>query len=451
MQRVLRGARAARAIALVVLCTAVALVVAGTSSAATFGVAVGGSSTQTVGSNLPPGQGDPGSSTVQVSVSSDVGGANPNGTIVADTYKNLGDTATTTFHGDVSQGCLLVQGNQAIAVGKLPVSEQYLGFNQKLVDWTIAVVEDNGKPSAGLDRAATGLLFDTSGTKICNGTTSFASVISAWLDTGGVVDAGDYSFSYSDTLKNNPEKPDVSLTIADSAGLPVTVTDAPDPDGLDVTVGGTTGTVVLDTCGGYEVDVAAGTHAVVNCGSVILRVITGAAEVVLGDGVTIVSVPPGGKAEVSGDETSGFTVQNEGTTGIVVTVNGVAGTISPGQTAPVEAWVFQGFADPVANMPSLNKAKAGAALPLRWRLLDSSAAPVTTLAGASITVTPIDCSTHAPTGPTSVGSTVGAFQNLGAGFYQLNWKTLGSYAGTCRAMHLDVGDGVTHDVLFSFK
>jgi hypothetical protein len=445
------GGRAARAIVPVVLSAAVALVVAGTSSAATFSVSISGSSTQTVGSNLPPGQGDPGPSTVQVSVSSDVGGANPSGTIVAQTYTSVDLSSLTTFHGDVSQGCLLVQGNQSVAVGKLPVSEQF-PVGTKLIDWAIAVVEDNGAPSAGLDRAATGLLFDGSGTKICNGTTSFASVISTWLDSGGVVDSGDFSFSYSDTLDNNPEKSDVNLTVVDSAGLPVTVTDAPDPDGLDVTVGGTTGTVVLDTCAGYEVDVSAGSDALINCGSVIVKVITGEATVVLDGGATTVSVPTGGTAEVSGDASTGFTVQNEGGAPVTVTVDGTPSTVPSGQTGFAGGdWSFQGFIQPVTALPTLNPANAGSTLPFKWRLLEASGAPVTHLAQATLTVTARDCTTGAQTGSAQTTTILGGLQNLGNGYYQLNWKTPASYAGTCETTHLDVGLAATYDAAFRFK
>jgi hypothetical protein len=430
--------------ALLVLSASIALVLAGTSAAATFRIGISGSSTQTV-------VGDPGPSTVQVSAASGVGGANPSGTIIAQTYTSLDVSSLTTFHGDVSQGCLLVQGNQAVAVGMLPVSEQF-PVGSKVIEWAVAVVEDNGASSAGLDRAATGLLFDTSGTKVCNGTTSFASMISQWLDPGGVVDSGDYSFSYSDTLDGFPSNPDTTLTVVDSAGLPVTVTDEPDPRGLDVTAGAGTGTVKLDTCGGYEVDVAAGTDAHITCHSVIVEVVHGSAEIVLAGGFTTISVPQGGTVEVSGDETSGLTVQNLGTTPVGVTVNGVQGTIAPGTTAPVEAWAFLGFFDPVHNAPSVNPVKAGAAVPLKWRLLDSSGAPVTDLAAARLTVTGRNCTTGAAVGPTQPAKIVGpALQNLGGGYYQLNWKTLASYGGACETTHLDVGDGVTHDALFRFR
>ena len=307
-------------------------VLAGTSSAATFTVSVNGSSTQDLS-----GFGDPGPSSEQVSVTSNVGGANPSGTIVAQTYTSGDVSSLTTFHGDVSQGCVLVQGNQAAVIGKLPSGEQYqFGSpgHTHTVEWVEAAIQDNG---ASGDLSATGVLSvndatgDDLGADYCNGTKPFSD-LTAFLVPAA---PGDYSFSYGDTLDNNPEKHDVNLTIVDSAGLPVTVTDATDPAGLDVTVGGSSGTVVLDTCGGYPVDLDAGSELVVSCGSVILQVIHGAAEVVLGGGVTTISVPQGGAAEVGGDQASGFTVQNLVSTNVGIDVNGIESTVAPGQTAPV--------------------------------------------------------------------------------------------------------------------
>jgi hypothetical protein len=41
-------------------------------------------------------------------------------------------------------------------------------------------------------------------------------------------------------------------------------------------------------------------------------------------------------------------------------------------------------------------------------------------------------------------------QNLGSDRYQLNWKTNTAWAGSCKLMHLDFGDGIKHDAYFKF-
>jgi hypothetical protein len=80
-----------------------------------------------------------------------------------------------TFHGDVSEGCLLVTGNRAVAVGKLPPEEQ---FNVPppapqpfLIQYIAVVVDDHGPPSGGqpADMVAPLFLKATSAQALCAG------------------------------------------------------------------------------------------------------------------------------------------------------------------------------------------------------------------------------------------------------------------------------------------
>ena len=111
----------------------------------------------------------------------------------------------------------------------------------------------------------------------------------------------------------------------------------------------------------------------------------------------------------------------------------------------------RGFSQPTDNAPILNRLKAGQAVPLRWRVLDAAGVPVTSLAAAAITVTSLSC---------AVGSTIdqveepvagaSGLRNLGDGYYQINWKSPTTYAGSCKTLRLDIGDGVLHEALFQF-
>ena len=42
-------------------------------------------------------------------------------------------------------------------------------------------------------------------------------------------------------------------------------------------------------------------------------------------------------------------------------------------------------------------------------------------------------------------------QNLGDGYYQLNWKTPASYANSCKTVRLNLGEGIVHTALFKFR
>ncbi len=117
------------------------------------------------------------------------------------------------------------------------------------------------------------------------------------------------------------------------------------------------------------------------------------------------------------------------------------------------AYVFAGFARPVENGTVLNKAQAGQAIPIKWRLTDATGAPVTNLAAAPLTVTPIDCTTVTRLATVEeYASGASGLQYLGDGFYQVNWKTPKSAAGTCQQLRVELGEGpsVAHTALFRF-
>ena len=113
--------------------------------------------------------------------------------------------------------------------------------------------------------------------------------------------------------------------------------------------------------------------------------------------------------------------------------------------------VFTGFASPVSDEPTLNLAKAGQTIPLKWHLADASGHPITDLESVTVTVTGLTC----PAGTTTdaveeyTRGTSG-LQNLGDGYYQYNWATPKNYARSCKTMRLDLGDGVAHTALFQF-
>jgi len=126
-------------------------------------------------------------------------------------------------------------------------------------------------------------------------------------------------------------------------------------------------------------------------------------------------------------------------------------TVGPGESTDVTTWDFQGFEAPVDNPSVLNTAKAGRAIPLKWRLVDAGGTPVTTLATASVKASSLSCSLGStPDQLEEVAAGGSGLQNLGDGYYQLNWKAPKSYARSCKALHLDLGEGITRDAYFEF-
>jgi uncharacterized protein YjiK len=121
-------------------------------------------------------------------------------------------------------------------------------------------------------------------------------------------------------------------------------------------------------------------------------------------------------------------------------------------TVPVN-YAFTGFAQPVDNNGVLNLAKAGQAIALKWRLTDAHGSPVTNLDQGAVTVTATSLTCAAGTTVDAIeeyatGDT--GLQNLGNGYYQWNWKTPKTYAMSCKTLHVNVGDSLTHNALFQF-
>ena len=111
---------------------------------------------------------------------------------------------------------------------------------------------------------------------------------------------------------------------------------------------------------------------------------------------------------------------------------------------------FVGFERPVDN-GALNVAKAGRAIPLKWRLLDANGEPVTGLSSVRVTVAALACDLGTTQDLVEeYASGESGLQNLGDGHYQLNWKTPNSYANSCKTLRLDLGEGSARTAQFRF-
>jgi len=141
-----------------------------------------------------------------------------------------------------------------------------------------------------------------------------------------------------------------------------------------------------------------------------------------------------------------------GAKSLLLTGRDVAGNSTTISCPYVVAYVFDGFSSPVDNDGVINVARAGRAIPLRWRLTDASGLPVTDLATAAISARSLACA--AGTSQDLIEETTAggsSLQNLGDGYYQLGWKSPTSYGGSCKTLHLDLGEGITRTALFSFR
>lgn len=136
-----------------------------------------------------------------------------------------------------------------------------------------------------------------------------------------------------------------------------------------------------------------------------------------------------------------------------ITLNGEdnAGNTNSANCAYGVSYKFNGFFAPVDNPNWVNKVKAGQAIPLKWRLLDANDVPYTTLSSATMSVEGFTCSLGTSTDLLEeVAPGASGLQNLGDGYYQLNWKSPTSYAKSCKTLKLNIGEGSTHNANFEF-
>lgn len=127
-----------------------------------------------------------------------------------------------------------------------------------------------------------------------------------------------------------------------------------------------------------------------------------------------------------------------------------------GNSATAEAsyrviYGFSGFGAPVQNPEVLNVVKAGRSIPLRWRVIDASGAPVANLTSAVVSATAIGCPAATENRVGTYGGSNGQLQNLGNGYYELDWMAASSLRGSCRRLDVDLGDGQNHPALFKFN
>ena len=166
------------------------------------------------------------------------------------------------------------------------------------------------------------------------------------------------------------------------------------------------------------------------------------------------------------DTGSGLATAAGGTVGLdtasvgTKTVNAPTASDNVGHTsAPVSCsyqvvYGFAGLFAPIDRPNTMNVSKAGQSIPLKWRLTDAHGNPVLDLSSVTVTVSGLSCSLGASTDLVEEVAPGGSgLTNLGDGYYQINWKTPTSYAGSCKSLNLNLGEGEARTGLayISFK
>jgi predicted extracellular nuclease len=113
---------------------------------------------------------------------------------------------------------------------------------------------------------------------------------------------------------------------------------------------------------------------------------------------------------------------------------------------------WAGFFQPVGNLPELNVAKAGSAIPVKFSLGSNKGLNI--FASGYPQSIKIACDTLEPQDDikqTVTAGSSGLSYSAGNGQYNYVWKTDKSWGGTCRQLAVMLIDGTTHVANFEFK
>lgn len=123
--------------------------------------------------------------------------------------------------------------------------------------------------------------------------------------------------------------------------------------------------------------------------------------------------------------------------------------------SPRVRYAFEGFFSPIENPPAVNKANAGQAIPVKWRITDKDGNAISDPASfVSIKSYAVNCATFEGDPVNGVDESAAGssgLQYLGDGWWQFNWKTIKTYKGQCRTMVFTLDDQSEHTAKFSFK
>ena len=150
---------------------------------------------------------------------------------------------------------------------------------------------------------------------------------------------------------------------------------------------------------------------------------------------------------------SGGTINSVGT--FVVTCSGardLAGNTASTSVSYVVRYVFNGFAAPIRNHPTVNAVRAGQTVPVKFSLSGDFGLDV--LAGGSATSAIIGCASG-DVDPLEVtvnnpGASVFSYDPA-SDQYQFNWKTDRAWAGSCRRLIVRLDDGSVHTADFRLQ
>jgi Mg-chelatase subunit ChlD len=165
---------------------------------------------------------------------------------------------------------------------------------------------------------------------------------------------------------------------------------------------------------------------------------------------------PGGVANCTGAPLVGgfLDTRTVGTHTFTVTATDLAGNVTTKTVTYSVRFAFAGFKPPVDNPPTVNVAKAGSTIPLKWSLQNAAGqfiSDLDTVTSVSSEAIPCESGPADQIEETATEGLVALKYDAVANQFIYTWTTQKSWAGTCRRVFVAFSDGTERTADFKFK
>jgi hypothetical protein len=113
---------------------------------------------------------------------------------------------------------------------------------------------------------------------------------------------------------------------------------------------------------------------------------------------------------------------------------------------PPQTYPFRGFLSPYSNPPKVNVVKAGATLPLKFSLRGNRGLGI--LASGFPQAAKVSCNKPFTITGAATKTSGSLAYSAKTDVYTYSWKSVKSYAGTCRGVQVKLKDGTKHNLVF---
>jgi hypothetical protein len=140
-----------------------------------------------------------------------------------------------------------------------------------------------------------------------------------------------------------------------------------------------------------------------------------------------------------------------GTTTVNLTATDGAGNQTTGSFMVTVLYNFIGFFQPVDNLPTINVAKAGSAIPVKWSLAGYRGMDIFAAGYPASGTIPCESTSDADVIEQTVTAGASSLNyDAAVGQYIYVWKTEKAWAGTCRQLVIKLNDDTYHRANFKF-